>query len=70
MSVQTLRTPSYRIHKPTGEAVVRLCGRDPYRGRFGTRESRAEYDRIIDTPSRNSGSRIWRLGPMVGTDAS
>ena len=47
MSVQSFRTPSYRLHKPTGRAVVTLCGRDLYLGKFGTRESRAEYDRII-----------------------
>ena len=47
MSVRTIRTPSYRLHKPTGRAVVTLCGRDLYLGEYGTRESRAEYDRII-----------------------
>ena len=47
MSVRSLRTPSYRLHKPTGQAVVTLCGRDLYLGKFGTRESRADYDRTI-----------------------
>jgi len=47
VSVRTIRTPSYRLHKPTGRAVVTLCGRDFYLGEYGTRESRAEYDRII-----------------------
>jgi len=41
------RTPSYRLHKPTGQAVVTLDGRDLYLGRHGSPESRAEYDRII-----------------------
>lgn len=40
-------TPSYRLHKPTGQAVVTLCGRDFYLGKYGTPESKAEYDRQI-----------------------
>jgi len=42
VSVRTLRTPSYRLHKPTGRADVTLCGLDLYLGEYGTRESRAE----------------------------
>ena len=41
------RTPSYRLHKPSGQAVVTLDGRDFYLGRYGTATSRAEYDRLI-----------------------
>lgn len=41
------RTPSYRLHKPTGQAVVTLNGRDRYLGKHGIPESRAEYDRLI-----------------------
>jgi hypothetical protein len=47
MPLGSLRTPSYRLHKPTGQAVVTLNGRDIYLGRFGSPESRAEYDRTI-----------------------
>ena len=43
----THRTPSYRLHRPTGRAVVTIAGRDVYLGRHGTAESKAEYDRII-----------------------
>lgn len=39
--------PSYRLHKPSGLAMVRLSGRHVYLGRYGTPESRAEYDRQI-----------------------
>ena len=42
VSVRALRTPSYRPHKPTGQAVVTLNGRDFYLGRFGSPESRTE----------------------------
>jgi integrase len=41
------RTPAYRLHKPTGQAVVTLGGRDHYLGRHGTPESKAEYDRLV-----------------------
>jgi len=41
------RTPSYRLHKPTGQAVVTLDGRDFYLGRFGSTASRAEYDQLV-----------------------
>src|SRR5437764_4076748 len=41
------RTPSYRLHRPTGQAVVTLSGRDRYLGKHGSAESRAEYDRVV-----------------------
>ena len=43
----TSRIPSYRLHKPTGLAVVRLSGRDFYLGRHGSPESKADYERLI-----------------------
>jgi integrase len=41
------RIPKYRLHKPTGQAVVRLEGRDHYLGRHNTIPSREKYDRLI-----------------------
>ncbi len=41
------RIPSYRRHKPSGQAVVTLDGKDRYLGRHGSAASRAEYDRLI-----------------------
>ncbi len=41
------RHPSYRLHKPSGRAVVTLNGHDHYLGRFGTPGSYQEYDRLI-----------------------
>lgn len=40
------RRPKYRLHKPSGQAVVTLCGKDFYLGPHGTAASRREYDRI------------------------
>jgi integrase len=42
-----VRTPSYRLHRPTGQAVVTLNGRDVYLGKYDTPASRAEYDRVV-----------------------
>ena len=43
----TTRTPKYRRHKASGQAVVALAGRDIYLGQYGTPESKAEYSRLI-----------------------
>jgi integrase len=43
----SVRTPSYRLHKPSGQAVVTLNGRDHSIGKYGSVESRAEYDRLL-----------------------
>jgi integrase len=47
VAVRFLRSPSYRLHKPTGQAVVTLTGRDIYLGKHGSPESRSEYDRLL-----------------------
>ncbi|MGN6505850.1 MAG: hypothetical protein ACTHM6_09835, partial [Tepidisphaeraceae bacterium] len=41
------KLPSYRHHKPSGQAVVTLSGRDVYLGPHGTRLSRENYDRVV-----------------------
>src|SRR5262249_46843982 len=41
------KIPSYRLHKPSGQAVVTLNRRDVYLGTHGSPESRAEYDRVV-----------------------
>jgi len=41
------RIPSYRLHKPTSQAVVTLNGKDVYLGNHGTPMSRERYDRLI-----------------------
>lgn len=45
--MRTPRVPSYRLHKPTGKAVVTIGGRDHYLGDFNSPESRRTYDRLI-----------------------
>ncbi|MFN0055541.1 MAG: tyrosine-type recombinase/integrase [Planctomycetales bacterium] len=39
--------PSYLLHRPTGQARVRIGGRDIYLGKFGTPESKVAYERVI-----------------------
>lgn len=41
------KVPALRHHKARGLAVVTLGGRDFYCGKFGTPESRREYDRVV-----------------------
>src|ERR671929_213785 len=41
------RIPSYRLHKPSGQAVVTLSGKDHYLGRHGSPESRVAYERLL-----------------------
>jgi len=38
------RKPSYLLHKPTGQARVRINGTDHYLGVYGTPESRDRYE--------------------------
>jgi integrase len=47
MPAKPRKTPRYRLHKPTGQAVVRLNGRDHYLGKFGSPESHERYHRLI-----------------------
>src|SRR5271157_4571122 len=60
-----LRTPAYRHHKPSGQAVVTLDGRDIYLGRYGSPESRAEFDRLLAEWLSN-GRRL--PAPACGSD--
>lgn len=41
------RLPKYRLHRPSGQALVELGGKRHYLGKHGTAESRAKFDRIV-----------------------
>jgi hypothetical protein len=47
MSTRPPKIPSYRLHKPTGQPVVRLDGRDFYLGKHGSEASQESYRRLI-----------------------
>ena len=60
------RVPSYRHHKPTGQAVVTVDGHDIYLGKYRTNESRAEYDRLIDAGhSRKYVNKLVAIIPRM-----
>jgi hypothetical protein len=42
-----LKKPAYTLHKPTGQARVRIGQRDYYLGEYGSPESRDQYDALI-----------------------
>ena len=43
----SVRVPSYRLHKASGQAITTIAGRDIYLGAFNSERSRAEYERLI-----------------------
>ena len=47
MPAKLRKPPAYRLHKPSGQAVVRIDGRDYYLGRHGTEPSLEAYRRLI-----------------------
>jgi hypothetical protein len=43
----TVRVPKYRLHKPTGQALVEIRGRRVYLGRHNSPASQEKYRRLI-----------------------
>ena len=43
----SVRTPKYRLHKATGQALVQIDGRRIYLGKYGTPESEERYRRTV-----------------------
>ena len=41
------RVPKYALHRPTGQARVRIDGKDHYLGTYGSPESRQRYELLI-----------------------
>jgi hypothetical protein len=69
--VVSLRTPTSRLHNPTGQAVVTLNGHDHYLGKHGTPESQAEYDRLIAEWLVNGRHmRLTRSGTPAGSSVN
>ena len=42
-----VKLPTYRRHKPSGQAVLTLNAKDFYLGPFGSKASRAKYDQLL-----------------------
>lgn len=49
--------PKYRLHRPSGQAVVNLNGNDIYLGKYNTAASRAEYMRLVAEWTANNSTR-------------
>lgn len=43
----TAKTPSYCHHRASGQAVVRVSGRDVYLGKYGSAESHERYEQFV-----------------------
>ena len=57
----TKRKPSYLRHKTTGQARVRIDGRDHYLGPYGSLESRERYDDLIAEWFAKGDVRSYKL---------
>jgi hypothetical protein len=58
----SLRIPSYRRHKASGQAGITLDGRDIYLGKQDSAASRQEYNRLI-AEWRAAGGRVPSANP-------
>ena len=58
--------PGYKRHKASGRAVVRINGTGIYLGFYGTKESKAEYDRIIKEWLANGRQLIFSKSARNG----
>jgi len=47
MPKQSFHTPSYRLHKPSGQARVIIRGEHIYLGKYGSPEGREKYHRLV-----------------------
>ena len=60
------RKPAYQHHKASGQARVRIDGKDHYLGPWGSDESRAEYERLIGAwQARHGETYAIRLGELL-----
>lgn len=60
MSKTTSRpVPRYRHHKPSGQAVVTMDGRDFYLGSWNGADSRREYDKLTGDCRRLPRTLRW-----------
>ncbi|NQT14424.1 MAG: site-specific integrase [Planctomycetes bacterium] len=65
------KVPSYCLHKHSGQAVVRVDGRDHYLGEFGSSESHRRYEELVAAwraakPGPKAESRLPRKGSHAG----
>lgn len=59
------RIPSLRLHRPSGQAVVTLAGRDRYLGPYGSPEAKQAYDRLVGEWLAAGRPRASGLAPSM-----
>ncbi len=65
------RVPSYRRFKPKNLGLVVIDGKQHYLGKYGTPESLAEYNRLIqERLNRPAGPSLPTSGPRAGLSVS
>lgn len=60
------RTPGYLLHKQSGQARVIIDGKDHLLGEYGSKESRAEYERLIALWQADQSGTIKRSTITIG----
>ncbi|MGZ0169312.1 MAG: hypothetical protein ACKVHE_07135 [Planctomycetales bacterium] len=55
------KKPSYLVHKPSGQANRRLNGRIVYLGKYGTSESKDQYDEAVASWLEGQSSGCFTL---------
>ena len=56
-----VRKPAYALHRPTGQARVRIGGKDHYLGAYGSPESRERYDDLLSEWLARGDAERYRL---------
>jgi hypothetical protein len=58
--------PAYQLHGHTGQARVKIEGKDHYLGPFGSEESKQKYQEIVrDLIERRAREEVKRLAQVV-----
>lgn len=60
-----IRIPKHRLHKPSGQAVVTIAGRDFYLVQHGTQISRHRYKRLCDERLASDGTSLQPAESMT-----
>ncbi len=63
------RVPSYRHHKTSGRAIVTICGKDYYLGKYNTKESKLVYKRLLAEWESTGRSASFGMEPTKTTMA-
>ena len=65
---RTKGIPAYGLHKPTGQARVRIDGKDVYLGPHGSEESRRKYEQIVRKMITDRAAQEIRARVEIASD--